>query len=67
MPSESYLSVSIVCKDSGKADALSTALFCMSLEDGLTLINSLEDAEAMWVLPDGTQHYSENFQSYTSK
>ena len=67
MPSESYLSVSIVCKDSAKGDALSTALFCMPLEDGIALINSLEDAEAMWVLNDGTKHHSNNFESYISK
>ena len=67
MPSEGFLSVSIVCKSSAMGDALSTALFCMTLEDGLSLINSIEDAEAMWVLPDGTKHYSNNFNSYVSK
>ena len=67
MPSEGYLSVSVVCTDSAMGDALSTALFCMSLEEGLELINSLDDAEAMWVETDGTLHYSDNFESYLSK
>ncbi len=67
MPAEGYLSVSVVCKDSARGDALSTALFCMPLEEGIALINSLEDAEAMWVLNDGTKHYSNNFESYISK
>ena len=67
MPSEGYLSVSVICKDSGKADALSTALFCMPLDDGLALINSTDDAEAMWVENDGTIHRSNNFESYLSK
>ena len=66
MPSDGYLSVSIVCKSSAMGDALSTALFCMTLEDGIELINSIDDAEAMWVMPDGTKHYSANFDSYTS-
>ena len=66
MPSENYLSVSIVCKSSAMGDALSTALFCMSFEEGLTLINSLDDAEAMWVFTDGTKHYSDNFNNYMS-
>ena len=67
MPSERYLSVSVICSDSAKGDALSTALFCMTLEEGLSLINSTDDAEAMWVESDGTTHYSSNFESYLSK
>ena len=54
MPSEGFTSVSILCKSSGLGDALSTALFCMDLESGKALIESIEGAEAMWVLPDGT-------------
>ena len=34
MPAEGYLSVSVVCRDSALGDALSTALFCMSFEEG---------------------------------
>ena len=67
MPSESYLSVSVLCENSAKADALSTALFCMPFEEGLELINSIDDAEAMWVETDGTLHYSDNFENYLSK
>jgi thiamine biosynthesis lipoprotein len=64
MPAEGYLSVSVICKSSAEGDALSTALFCMSLEEGLALIDSTEGAEAMWILSDGEKHYSKGFDTY---
>ena len=67
MPSEGYVSVSVVCKSSADGDALSTALFCMNLEDGMALIETLPDTEAMWVLKDGTCHESSGFEKYKSK
>lgn len=65
MPAEGYLSVSVVCKDSGLGDALSTALFCMDFEEGSTLVESLEGVEAMWILSDGTKKISSGFSVYT--
>jgi thiamine biosynthesis lipoprotein len=67
MPSEGFVSVSIVCQNSAEGDALSTALFCMTLEEGLVLIESIPDAEAMWLLPDGTKHESSGFDAYRVK
>ena len=64
MPPTYYSAVSIICDHSGLADALSTALFNMPYEDGLKLINSIENAEAIWVLKDGSIKYSENFEDY---
>ena len=64
MPSEEYVSVSVVCKSSADGDALSTALFCMDHEEGLALIESMHDVEAMWVLPDGTKKESSGFAEY---
>jgi thiamine biosynthesis lipoprotein len=61
MPALGYLSVSIVCESSADGDALSTALFCMTPEEGLALIESLPGIDAMWVMPDGTQEYSSGF------
>lgn len=66
MPSGYFLSVSIVCSSSALGDALSTALFSMSLEDGKSLITSIPDAEAMWVEPDGTRHYSDGFREFVT-
>ena len=64
MPSEGYVSVSVVCVDSGLGDALSTALFCMTPEQGLTLVESLEGVEALWVHMDGTQTTSSGWSAY---
>lgn len=64
-PSDRYLSVTIITADSGLADVLSTALYTMSLDDGLALITSLDDTEASWVLPDGSVKYSgEGYREY---
>ncbi|MBO5510800.1 MAG: FAD:protein FMN transferase [Clostridia bacterium] len=67
MPAEGFQSVSVVCKHSGQGDALSTALFCMPFEEGLTLVESLPDAEAFWVLPDGTTRQSDGFAAYITQ
>ncbi len=49
MPSAYFSSVSIFTLDSGLADVLSTALFCMSYEDGLELVESIGGVEVIWV------------------
>ena len=54
MPATYFSSVSVFCEDSGLADALSTALFCVSYEDGLNMIKSIGDIEVIWVGVDGT-------------
>ena len=65
LPGERYLSVSVLTKDSGLGDALSTSLFLMSVEDGKKIVESLENVEVMWVMPDGEQIYTEGFKNYT--
>ncbi len=65
LPGTNFQSVSVLCSDSGKADALSTALFNMTYEEGLALVNSLSDVEALWVFPDGTRASSSGFENYT--
>ena len=67
MPGEKFRSVSVICKDSGLGDALSTSLFLMTYEEGLQLVDSLEDVEAMWVTHDGEQLYSSGFESFFVK
>lgn len=66
-PSEYFASVSIICENSGTADALSTAVFGLPFEQGLELISSLDNTEAMWVFNDGEIKYSENFESLIKK
>lgn len=64
MPAEYFSSVAVLCPDSGLADCLSTGLFCMPLEDGQKLVESLDGVEAMWMLPDETIVYSSGFEAH---
>ncbi len=64
MPGENFRSVSVICESSALGDALSTALFCMSQSEGEALVESLENVEAMWVLPNGDIRSSSNFSKY---
>lgn len=59
MPANYFSSISILVKDSGLADALSTALFSMSYEDGRALVDSLEGVEAIWIYEDKTIVYTD--------
>lgn len=60
-PSAYWRSVTIVTPDSGLADALSTALFLLPLEEGQELASSC-GAEAMWVDSKGNIYYSPGFE-----
>ena len=64
MPADYFRAVSIICKDSGMADALSTTVYNMPYEQGLALIESLPDVEALWVYQDGTMKQSSGFMNY---
>ncbi len=66
-PSTEFASVSVLTADSSLADALSTALFCMSYEDGLKIIESFPDTEAVWVRTDGNVLYSTDFENILIK
>ncbi len=61
-PAETFAAVSILTDDSGKADALSTAIYNMTLEEGMDFVNGLDGVEAMWVYHDGSKVYSEHFE-----
>ncbi len=63
-PAEYFLSVSILCPDSGLADALSTSIFNMPYEQGLALVESLTATGALWVFPDGTVKSSSRFENF---
>lgn len=61
MPAEYFSSVTVLCESSALADALSTALFCMSYEDGLDLVNTLDGVEVLWIKSDGEQYKTDGF------
>ncbi len=64
MPGENFMSVTVVCQSSAAGDAFSTALFTMTFEEGLALVEKTEGVEVMWVMPDGEQRYSSGFKNY---
>ena len=63
-PADYCVSLTVVTKDSGYADALSTALFCMPCEEGEQLLKALSDAEALWIFADGTVRMTDGMAEY---
>lgn len=55
------LGVTILSKTSLQGDALSTTCFVMGLEDGMALIESLPDVEAVFITDDYQLHYSSTY------
>lgn len=58
MPATYFSSITIITKDSGLSDALSTALFTMSYEKGLELVNKLGNVEVIWIFKNGDITYT---------
>ncbi len=64
-PATHVRAVTVVCEDSGLADMLSTALFCLPAEQGKALLKKTPNAHAVWVLADGSLQYSDGFGELT--
>ena len=62
-PANYFKSVSIYTENSALADYLSTSVFCLSLEQGMKLINSIDGVEAMWILNDGSSVATDGFKT----
>ena len=60
-PSEYMDSVTVVSKDSLLADIYSTYLFLLPVEDGITIVNSTSDIEAIWYINKDNIVRSDNF------
>lgn len=63
-PARYFTAVTIICEDSGMADALSTCIFNMPFEDGYKLIGSLPNTEALWIYPNGEVKYTPHFKDF---
>ena len=63
-PADCVRAVTVLCADSALADALSTALFTMSVADGKAFLEQIQGAEAVWVQQDGSLAYSDGFEAY---
>lgn len=57
-PAKYHEAVTVIGPDSGVADALSTALMTMSLDDGARLMRDHPDYEAIWATGGGTYETS---------
>ena len=55
------IGVTIITDSSTDADALSTTCFSLGLKDGLALIESIDNADALFIDSNYNVHYSENF------
>lgn len=55
------VSVTIITDSSLTADALSTTCFLLGYEEGIKLVNLLDNVDAVFITDDGEIHYSENF------
>ena len=64
-PAAHFRSVTVICADSGLADALSTALFVLPLEEGQALAQKA-GAEAVWLDTAGNAASTPGFQAYLS-
>lgn len=67
MPADYFASVTIISKDSGYADAMSTAVYNMTLEEGLKFVDNMDEIEAIWIMKDGSIHYSQNAKEYLGR
>ncbi|MDW7683322.1 MAG: FAD:protein FMN transferase [Bacillota bacterium] len=62
LPAQGLTSVTIVADDAHTADALSTAVFVMGTAQGMELIESLPEVEAILITEDETLHISTGLQ-----
>lgn len=63
-PATYMQAVTVLCRDSALADELSTALFTMPVEQAVTYVSGVADAEALFVLTDGSLRYTAGFEEY---
>lgn len=62
-PSTYMHSITLITDDAALGDIYSTALFSMSIEDGLAFVNNHENLEAVWFGLDEEIYYSELFET----
>lgn len=66
-PAEFMHSVSVIAASSAQADALSTMLFNMSIEDGLKFVETLDGVEAVFVDLNYNEVCSSGFEDYVKQ
>lgn len=66
MPSEGIVSLSVLADNSAEADALSTALFTLSYEEGVKLLEKYECVHVLWLLENGEIRTTDGFPDTTN-
>lgn len=67
MPENNFTSVTLITDDCGSGDGLATAVYNMSLEEGMKFVNSADGVYAMWVTIDGSKVYSDGFEKFIER
>lgn len=62
MPANHYRAVTVVATEPAPADFMSSALFLVPFEESLDIAESLEQFEALWVMPDGEVRLTDGMQ-----
>ena len=65
-PAAYFDGVSVLAPDSGVADCLTTGLFCLPLDEGKQLVESLDGVEALWCTTDGEVVTSSGWSEHTN-
>ncbi|MDD3866754.1 MAG: FAD:protein FMN transferase [Eubacteriales bacterium] len=63
-PGVHHRAVTVITRDSGFADFLSTTLFLLPYADGRNYIDQLPGTEALWVLADGSLQYTDGVKNW---
>lgn len=63
-PTQGMSGVTIICKDSGLADYLSTALFSVNVETGKEILTNYPGVEACWITDQYEIFFSDHFMDY---
>lgn len=63
-PGGEAMSVTVLTDDGGLADIYSTAIYLLSVEEGLAAVNDMDDLEAIWYLSGGDVVMSDGFSDY---
>lgn len=66
-PGGEAMSVTLFFEDGALADLYSTAIYLLSVEEGLAVVNQKEGMEAIWYLSDGSVIESDHAAQYVSE